>query len=127
MPTLQPLAPAGRGPERGPGAHSRRLSRSYSLSCELEPPSESASNTLKARKSTAIVKRWSEWVPGLGGPGEREADSWKGDPSSSLTSPVTGPPCPLMLNGGTWPEQRGCLERSVGGRGGVCPRGGLPR
>uniref|UniRef100_A0A8C9QCB4 Ral guanine nucleotide dissociation stimulator n=1 Tax=Spermophilus dauricus TaxID=99837 RepID=A0A8C9QCB4_SPEDA len=27
---------------------------SYSLSCELEPPSESASNTLKTKKSTAI-------------------------------------------------------------------------
>ncbi|XP_003470790.1 ral guanine nucleotide dissociation stimulator isoform X3 [Cavia porcellus] len=33
---------------------------SYSLSCELEPPSESASNTLKSKKSTAIVKRWSD-------------------------------------------------------------------
>lgn len=33
---------------------------SYNLSCELEPPSESASNTLKAKKNTAIVKRWSE-------------------------------------------------------------------
>ncbi|XP_058528787.1 ral guanine nucleotide dissociation stimulator isoform X1 [Ochotona princeps] len=33
---------------------------SYNLSCELEPPSESASNTLKSKKSTAIVKRWSD-------------------------------------------------------------------
>ncbi|XP_006834970.1 PREDICTED: ral guanine nucleotide dissociation stimulator [Chrysochloris asiatica] len=33
---------------------------SYNLSCELEAPSESASNTLKAKKSTAIVKRWSD-------------------------------------------------------------------
>ncbi|XP_075416685.1 ral guanine nucleotide dissociation stimulator isoform X2 [Tenrec ecaudatus] len=33
---------------------------SYSLSCELEAPSESASNTLKAKKNTAIVKRWSD-------------------------------------------------------------------
>uniref|UniRef100_A0A8C5JVU1 Ral guanine nucleotide dissociation stimulator n=1 Tax=Jaculus jaculus TaxID=51337 RepID=A0A8C5JVU1_JACJA len=33
---------------------------SYNLSCELEPPSESASNTLKTKKSTAIVKRWSD-------------------------------------------------------------------
>ncbi|KAM6183001.1 ral guanine nucleotide dissociation stimulator isoform 2-T2 [Erethizon dorsatum] len=33
---------------------------SYSLSCELEPPSEPASNTLKSKKSTAIVKRWSD-------------------------------------------------------------------
>lgn len=52
------------------GAHGCPPARSYSLSCELEPPSESASNTLKARKSTAIVKRWSEWVlsVGAGGP-----------------------------------------------------------
>ncbi|XP_036015652.1 ral guanine nucleotide dissociation stimulator isoform X2 [Mus musculus] len=33
---------------------------SYTLSCELEPPSESASNTLRSKKSTAIVKRWSD-------------------------------------------------------------------
>ncbi|XP_017502138.3 ral guanine nucleotide dissociation stimulator isoform X8 [Manis javanica] len=33
---------------------------SYNLSCELEPPSESVSNTLKAKKNTAIVKRWSD-------------------------------------------------------------------
>ncbi|KAM9082606.1 ral guanine nucleotide dissociation stimulator isoform 3-T3 [Megaptera novaeangliae] len=33
---------------------------SYTLSCELEPPSESASNTLKVKKNTAIVKRWSD-------------------------------------------------------------------
>ncbi|XP_044938604.1 ral guanine nucleotide dissociation stimulator isoform X8 [Mustela putorius furo] len=33
---------------------------SYNLSCELEPPSESASNTLKAKKNAAIVKRWSD-------------------------------------------------------------------
>ncbi|XP_055456449.1 ral guanine nucleotide dissociation stimulator isoform X4 [Psammomys obesus] len=33
---------------------------SYNLSCELEPPSESASNTLRSKKSTAIVKRWSD-------------------------------------------------------------------
>ncbi|KAL2782196.1 ral guanine nucleotide dissociation stimulator isoform 2 [Daubentonia madagascariensis] len=33
---------------------------SYNLSCELEPPSESASNTLKTKKNAAIVKRWSD-------------------------------------------------------------------
>lgn len=52
-------------PEGQFGAWFRAVARlseaeSYSLSCELEPPSESASNTLKARKSTAIVKRWSD-------------------------------------------------------------------
>ncbi|CAM5163764.1 unnamed protein product [Eretmochelys imbricata] len=33
---------------------------SYSLSCEIEPLSESASNTLKAKKNTGIIKRWSD-------------------------------------------------------------------
>lgn len=33
---------------------------SYGLSCEIEPLSESASNTLKAKKNTGIIKRWSE-------------------------------------------------------------------
>uniref|UniRef100_A0A803TLY5 Ral guanine nucleotide dissociation stimulator n=1 Tax=Anolis carolinensis TaxID=28377 RepID=A0A803TLY5_ANOCA len=33
---------------------------SYSLSCEIEPLSESASNTLKARKNPGIIKRWSD-------------------------------------------------------------------
>uniref|UniRef100_A0A8D1SUQ7 Ral guanine nucleotide dissociation stimulator n=1 Tax=Sus scrofa TaxID=9823 RepID=A0A8D1SUQ7_PIG len=33
---------------------------SYNLSCELEPPSESASNTLRVKKNAAIVKRWSD-------------------------------------------------------------------
>lgn len=56
---------AGRLREGGLGAPPRGLtaaplSCSYSLSCELEPPSESASNTLKAKKNAAIVKRWSE-------------------------------------------------------------------
>ncbi|XP_029467133.1 ral guanine nucleotide dissociation stimulator isoform X1 [Rhinatrema bivittatum] len=33
---------------------------SYSLSCEIEALSESASNTLKAKKNTGIIKRWSD-------------------------------------------------------------------
>ncbi|XP_048201616.1 ral guanine nucleotide dissociation stimulator isoform X3 [Perognathus longimembris pacificus] len=49
---------------------------SYNLSCELEPPSESASNTLKTRKSTAIVKRWSD----------RQAPSTELSPSGSSHS-----------------------------------------
>ncbi|XP_062816772.1 ral guanine nucleotide dissociation stimulator isoform X3 [Anolis carolinensis] len=36
---------------------------SYSLSCEIEPLSESASNTLKARKNPGIIKRWSDRQP----------------------------------------------------------------
>ncbi|XP_027946267.1 ral guanine nucleotide dissociation stimulator isoform X7 [Eumetopias jubatus] len=52
-------------PEEHFGAWFRAMERlseteSYNLSCELEPPSESASNTLKARKNAAIVKRWSD-------------------------------------------------------------------
>uniref|UniRef100_A0A8C1QV65 Ral guanine nucleotide dissociation stimulator n=1 Tax=Cyprinus carpio TaxID=7962 RepID=A0A8C1QV65_CYPCA len=33
---------------------------SYSQSCEIEPLSESASNTLRAKKSSGIIKRWSD-------------------------------------------------------------------
>ncbi|XP_072816485.1 ral guanine nucleotide dissociation stimulator isoform X4 [Vicugna pacos] len=52
-------------PEEHFGAWFRSLERlseteSYNLSCELEPPSDSASNTLKVKKNTAIVKRWSD-------------------------------------------------------------------
>ncbi|XP_060613094.1 ral guanine nucleotide dissociation stimulator isoform X1 [Anolis sagrei] len=36
---------------------------SYSLSCEIEPLSESASNTLKAKKNPGIIKRWSDRQP----------------------------------------------------------------
>ncbi|XP_075690845.1 ral guanine nucleotide dissociation stimulator isoform X11 [Rhinoderma darwinii] len=36
---------------------------SYCLSCEIEPLSESASNTLKAKKNTGIIKRWSDRQP----------------------------------------------------------------
>ncbi|XP_007453157.1 PREDICTED: ral guanine nucleotide dissociation stimulator [Lipotes vexillifer] len=52
-------------PEEHFGAWFRAMERlsesdSYTLSCELEPPSESASSTLKVKKNTAIVKRWSD-------------------------------------------------------------------
>ncbi|XP_076006792.1 ral guanine nucleotide dissociation stimulator-like isoform X9 [Genypterus blacodes] len=33
---------------------------SYNLSCEIEPLSESASNTLRAKKNGGIIKRWSD-------------------------------------------------------------------
>ncbi|XP_053328374.1 ral guanine nucleotide dissociation stimulator isoform X8 [Spea bombifrons] len=36
---------------------------SYSLSCEIEPLSDPASNTLKAKKNTGIIKRWSDRQP----------------------------------------------------------------
>ena len=52
-------------PEELFGAWFRAMERlseaeSYNLSCELEPPSESASNTLRNKNNTAIVKRWSD-------------------------------------------------------------------
>ncbi|KAK7795032.1 hypothetical protein U0070_006263 [Myodes glareolus] len=52
-------------PEELFGAWFRAMERlseaeSYNLSCELEPPSESVSNTLRNKKNTAIVKRWSD-------------------------------------------------------------------
>lgn len=56
--TRQALGGTPKGDSRGLTAAA--LSCSYNLSCELEPPSESASNTLKAKKNMAIVKRWSE-------------------------------------------------------------------
>uniref|UniRef100_A0A9J7YV31 Ral guanine nucleotide dissociation stimulator n=1 Tax=Cyprinus carpio carpio TaxID=630221 RepID=A0A9J7YV31_CYPCA len=40
---------------------------SYSQSCEIEPLSESASNTLRAKKSSGIMKRWSDRQPGGSG------------------------------------------------------------
>uniref|UniRef100_A0A8D0BEP8 Ral guanine nucleotide dissociation stimulator n=1 Tax=Salvator merianae TaxID=96440 RepID=A0A8D0BEP8_SALMN len=49
---------------------------SYSLSCEIEPLSESASNTLKAKKNTGIIKRWSD----------RQAPSTESCPSGSSHS-----------------------------------------
>lgn len=39
---------------------SSSCSCSYNLSCEIEPLSESASNTLRAKKNGGIMKRWSE-------------------------------------------------------------------
>ncbi|XP_055516082.1 ral guanine nucleotide dissociation stimulator-like isoform X4 [Leucoraja erinacea] len=42
---------------------------SYNLSCEIEPLAESASNTLKAKKNTGIIKRWSDRsTPGADAP-----------------------------------------------------------
>ncbi|XP_043849548.1 ral guanine nucleotide dissociation stimulator-like [Dromiciops gliroides] len=47
-------------------------SESYRSSCELEPLSESARNTLQAKKNTGVIKRWSDRQapsaePGTGG------------------------------------------------------------
>ncbi|XP_034765089.2 ral guanine nucleotide dissociation stimulator-like isoform X1 [Acipenser ruthenus] len=48
---------------------------SYSQSCEIEPLSESASNTLKAKKNTGIIKRWSDRQPASAEPGCSSAGS----------------------------------------------------
>uniref|UniRef100_A0A3B3QPH7 Ral guanine nucleotide dissociation stimulator n=1 Tax=Paramormyrops kingsleyae TaxID=1676925 RepID=A0A3B3QPH7_9TELE len=78
---------------------------SYSQSCEIEPLSESASNTLKAKKNISIMKRWSDrqsvfgdsscgsphsksfeqlrYSPYVGGPGSGPGD---GADSLSVTS-----------------------------------------
>ena len=37
-----------------------RCPLSYTQSCEIEPLSEYASNTLRAKKNGGIMKRWSE-------------------------------------------------------------------
>ncbi|KAG7490305.1 ral guanine nucleotide dissociation stimulator isoform X3 [Solea senegalensis] len=42
---------------------------SYNLSCEIEPLSESASNTLRAKKNGGIMKRWSDRQLTEGGAG----------------------------------------------------------
>ncbi|XP_054628367.1 ral guanine nucleotide dissociation stimulator-like isoform X2 [Dunckerocampus dactyliophorus] len=42
---------------------------SYQLSCDIEPLSESASNTLRAKKNGGIMKRWSDRQLAEGGPG----------------------------------------------------------
>ncbi|TFK02773.1 Ral guanine nucleotide dissociation stimulator [Platysternon megacephalum] len=46
-------------PEQPP-CKPQRPGKGYSLSCEIEPLSESASNTLKAKKNPGIIKRWSD-------------------------------------------------------------------
>lgn len=60
VPRLPLVGQSQRGAPAWPRWPHSHLCFSYSLSCELEPPSESASNTLRSKKSTAIVKRWSE-------------------------------------------------------------------
>ncbi|XP_039620242.1 ral guanine nucleotide dissociation stimulator-like isoform X2 [Polypterus senegalus] len=48
---------------------------SYSQSCEIEPLSESASNTLKTKKNTGIIKRWSDRQPATSDPSCSSAGS----------------------------------------------------
>ncbi|XP_041915495.1 ral guanine nucleotide dissociation stimulator isoform X1 [Alosa sapidissima] len=53
----------GRFTEWFSGVEKLTEAESYSQSCEIEPLSESASNTLKAKKNTGIIKRWSDRQP----------------------------------------------------------------
>ncbi|KAK1788527.1 hypothetical protein P4O66_016948 [Electrophorus voltai] len=62
--TVDKLTEAERGIEVG-----------YSLSCEIEPLSESVSNTLKAKKNTGIIKRWSDRQPVCSEAGSSSAGS----------------------------------------------------
>ncbi|XP_056587290.1 ral guanine nucleotide dissociation stimulator-like isoform X2 [Triplophysa dalaica] len=55
---------------------------SYSQSCDIEPLSESASNTLRAKKSSGIMKRWSDRQP----VGSAEAGCGSGSSSSHSKS-----------------------------------------
>ncbi|XP_067279366.1 ral guanine nucleotide dissociation stimulator isoform X2 [Pseudorasbora parva] len=66
---------------------------SYSQSCEIEPLSESASNTLRAKKSSGIMKRWSDRQP----VGSGEAGC-SGSSHSKSFDQLRFPPC---LSGST--------------------------
>ncbi|KAL0150274.1 hypothetical protein M9458_054382 [Cirrhinus mrigala] len=63
---------------------------SYSQSCEIEPLSESASNTLRAKKSSGIMKRWSDRQPV--GSGEAGC-SGSGSSHSKSFDQLRFPPC----------------------------------
>ncbi|XP_050960876.1 ral guanine nucleotide dissociation stimulator isoform X1 [Labeo rohita] len=63
---------------------------SYSQSCEIEPLSESASNTLRAKKSSGIMKRWSDRQPV--GSGEAGCSS-SGSSHSKSFDQLRFPPC----------------------------------
>ncbi|XP_017347851.1 ral guanine nucleotide dissociation stimulator isoform X3 [Ictalurus punctatus] len=70
---------------------------SYCLSCEIEPLSESASNTLKAKKNTGIIKRWSDRQP----VSSSEAScSSAGSSHSKSFDQLRYPPCSSSVGGG---------------------------
>ncbi|XP_059921742.1 ral guanine nucleotide dissociation stimulator-like isoform X1 [Gadus macrocephalus] len=62
---------------------------SYHLSCEIEPLSESASNTLRAKKNGGIIKRWSDRqleAGASGAPGSHHSKSFDHAPSRPYQS-----------------------------------------
>uniref|UniRef100_A0AAY5ECQ3 Ral guanine nucleotide dissociation stimulator n=1 Tax=Electrophorus electricus TaxID=8005 RepID=A0AAY5ECQ3_ELEEL len=63
---------------------------SYSLSCEIEPLSESVSNTLKAKKNTGIIKRWSDRQPVCSDAGSSSAGSSHSKSFDQLRYPGDG-------------------------------------
>ncbi|KAM4616689.1 ral guanine nucleotide dissociation stimulator-like isoform 2-T2 [Polymixia lowei] len=54
------FTPDGHFREWFAGVEKLSEAESYNLSCEIEPLSESASNTLRAKKNGGIMKRWSD-------------------------------------------------------------------
>ncbi|XP_053551526.1 ral guanine nucleotide dissociation stimulator isoform X6 [Bombina bombina] len=101
---------------------------SYSLSCEIEPLSESASNTLKAKKNTGIIKRWSDRQPASSEPSpsvsshSKSFDQLKCSPhlcggdtadSLSVTSAGSSSSDVEEINISFVPESPDCLEKKV--------------
>ncbi|KAM4664220.1 ral guanine nucleotide dissociation stimulator isoform 3-T3 [Discoglossus pictus] len=101
---------------------------SYSLSCEIEPLSESASNTLKAKKNTGIIKRWSDRQPASAEPcpsvssHSKSFDQLKCSPhlcggdttdSLSVTSAGSSSSDVEEINISFVPESPDCQERKV--------------
>ncbi|XP_053551527.1 ral guanine nucleotide dissociation stimulator isoform X7 [Bombina bombina] len=99
---------------------------SYSLSCEIEPLSESASNTLKAKKNTGIIKRWSDRQPASSEPSpsvsshSKSFDQLKCSPhlcggdtadSLSVTSAGSSSSDVEEINISFVPESPDCLEK----------------
>lgn len=101
VPSLVAAGPLDSSCRAGTGRETRvrlptaaALSCSYSLSCELEPPSESASNTLKVKKNTAIVKRWSELSAGWAGARPRGSGKLRAASGLGSQAAGTGIPAP---------------------------------
>uniref|UniRef100_A0A452INH8 Ral guanine nucleotide dissociation stimulator n=1 Tax=Gopherus agassizii TaxID=38772 RepID=A0A452INH8_9SAUR len=111
---------------------------SYSLSCEIEPLSESASNTLKAKKNTGIIKRWSDrQVPSAepctsGSSHSKSFDQLKcgqylcsGDTADSVSVTSAGSSSSDVeeINISFIPESPDCQEKKVQGSAepGACP------
>ncbi|XP_019396402.1 PREDICTED: ral guanine nucleotide dissociation stimulator isoform X1 [Crocodylus porosus] len=110
---------------------------SYGLSCEIEPLSESASNTLKAKKNTGIIKRWSDRQPPSAEPcasGSSHSKSFdqlkcgqylcSGDTTDSLSVTSAGSSSSDVeeINISFIPESPDCQEKKVRGSSPGSPR-----